>query len=37
LCHFGLFDKPKKAVAIITINITVPIAHVKVLGDLYDP
>jgi len=28
---------PKNAVAIIKINITVPIVHTKVLGALYDP
>lgn len=35
--HFGLCNKPKKAVAIININITVPIVHTNVLGALYDP
>jgi len=29
--------EPRKAVAFIKINITVPIVHTKVLGALYDP
>jgi len=37
LCHFGLCKKPKKAVAIINIKITVPIVQTNVLGALYDP
>jgi hypothetical protein len=37
LNHFGLCKKPRKAVTIININITVPNVHTNVLGALYDP
>jgi hypothetical protein len=36
ICPYGS-TYPKKAVAIININIIVPKVQTKVLGDLYDP
>jgi len=36
ICPYGK-TYPKKAVAIITINIIVPIIHTNVLGALYEP
>jgi hypothetical protein len=32
--HFGLFNKPRKAIAIIRTKITTPIDQTNILGDL---
>jgi len=37
LNHFGLCNKPRKAVTIINMNITTPKVQTNVLGALYDP